>query len=256
MNRQKIRVIALAAVLMGAGAYVWAQRAATTVKPAHTSNAAVKKPANVTQPVKTPVAAPNTRNAAAAASTPAAARTPASSPAATADARSAARAADARLASKVNAKTAATPVAATSAAAALAPAAPLVSWQDTLQKGSYLAEKLRPRLPEGTDALAASGGFRDLQQFVAAAIAAHNLTLDFPELKRRVLTDGKGLAAAIDAMKKVASATIEEQRAEYEARGLIQEAQRQPAPAAKAAVSKADSSGDQPKKPVRAKSGA
>ena len=94
----------------------------------------------------------------------------------------------------------------------------------------------------------AANGFRDLQQFVATATAAHNLKLDFEELKRRVVTDRKGLASAIDAMKKVASATIEEQRAEYEARGLIQEARRQPAPAAPAAGARTAATKEQPKK--------
>ena len=134
-------------------------------------------------------------------------------------------------------------------------AAPVVpgSWQEQLQKGSYLAEKLRARLPEGTEPLVASDGFRDLQQFVATATASHNLKLNFEELKRRVVTDKKGLGSAIDAMRKVASATIEEQRAEYEARGLIQEAKRQPAPPAPAA--KAATPKERSKKPARAQSG-
>jgi hypothetical protein len=134
------------------------------------------------------------------------------------------------------------------------PAVATAPWQDKLQKGAYLSEKLRPRLPENTDLLAASAGFRDLQQFVATVNAAHNLNLSFEELKRRVVTDRKGLASAIDGMKKVASATIEEQRAEYDARGLIQEANRQPAPPPPPPVTKAATK-PQPKKPFRAQSG-
>jgi hypothetical protein len=127
------------------------------------------------------------------------------------------------------------------------------SWQDQLRKGAYLAENLRPRLPEGTDLIVAAAGFRDLQQFVATVTASHNLKLSFDELKRRVVTDRKGLASAIDAMKKVASATIEEQRAEYEARGLIQESTRHPLPAAPAP--KAVSTKEPAKKPIRTRAG-
>lgn len=254
MNRQRIRVIALAALVVAAGAYVWAQRTASTVKPAPTTAAAVKKPGAVTPQAKTPAPAANARAASApvtpAAKGPARAPVAATKPPAAVAAKTPAAPPVASPPAPVSAK----PPVASAVAAAPVPAAPLVtvSWQDQLQKGTYLGEKLKTRLPEGTDLLVASNGFRDLQQFVAAVTAVHNLQLNFDELKRRVVTDGKGLAHAIDAMRKVASATIEEQRAEYEARGLIQEARRHPAPAvpAKAATTK-----PQPKKPARMPSG-
>jgi len=268
MNRQRIRVIALVGLVVAAGAYVWAQRSASTVKPAPTTNAAVKKPGAVTPGAKPTAPAANPGAAAANAKTASAPLVPGSK--GTAPAPGAASTSPATVPAKtpaavpppaaaaVNSKTLppnahGTPAVA-SAPAAPVPAAPVVlaSWQDHLQKGAFLAERLKPRLPEGTDLMVASNGFRDLQQFVAAVTASDNLKLDFEELKRRVVTDGKGLAHAIDAMRKVASATIEEQRAEYEARGLIQEARRHPlppAPAVKTAVK------PQPKKPARTQSG-
>jgi hypothetical protein len=264
MNRQKIRVIALAALVVAAGAYVWAQRGVSTVKPAPTTNAATKKPGAVTPGAKPgvpaakpgapvanakPAGAPVTPAATAAPGTPA--NVPAKTPAAVPPAAAA-----------VNAKAPAAHMTAKPTAASVPPVVPTApveavvpsSWQDQLQKGGFLAERLKPRLPEGTDLLVASTGFRDLQQFVATATASHNLKLNFEELKRRVVTDGKGLAPAIDAMKKVSSSTIEEQRAEYEARGLIQEARRHPAPPAPAP--KAATVKPQPKKPARTQSGA
>jgi hypothetical protein len=265
MNRQKIRVIALAALVVAAGAYVWAQRGVSTVKPAPTTNAATKKPGAVTPGAKpgVPAAKPgapvaNAKPAGAPvtpAATGAAPGTPANVPAKTPAAVPPAAAA-------VNAKAPAANMSAKPTAASVpvdapvVPTAPVVpsSWQDQLQKGAFLAERLKLRLPEGTDLLVASTGFRDLQQFVATATASHNLKLNFEELKRRVITDGKGLAPAIDAMKKVSSSTIEEQRAEYEARGLIQEARRHPAPPAPAP--KAATVKPQPKKPARTRSGA
>jgi hypothetical protein len=245
MNRKNIRVIGLVALVVAAGAYVWAQRSASTVKPAQTSTVAVKKPGAAT-------AAKTTAKSAASAPAPANKKIPNATPAAKGPAPKAA-AVDARMASLVGAKPAAVAPAAPIAAPPVVPAL-AASWRDHLQKGAYLAEKLRPRLPDGADLIVASAGFRDLQQFVSAVTAAHNLNLNFDELKRRVVTDGKGLAPAIDAMKRVASATIEEQRAEYEARGLIQEAKRQPAPPAPAA--KNASTKPQAKKPFRAPSGA
>jgi hypothetical protein len=245
MNRQRIRVIALVALVVAAGAYVWAQRTGSTVKPASTATAAGKKPGAVVPGAKRTAAAANAKAGApvvpaskgtapapvtASKTLGAAPATAAVPPKTTAPVSVATANVPARV-PPAGAKPAAVPPA---AAAPLPTAVPLEAtpWQDQLQKGAYLAEKIRPRLPEGTDLAAAANGFRDLQQFVAAVTAAHNLRVNFDELKRRVVTDKKGLASAIDAMKKVASATIEEQRAEYEARGLIQEAKRQPAPVA------------------------
>jgi hypothetical protein len=263
MNRQRIRVIALAALVVAAGAYVWAQRTGSTVKPAPTANAAVKPGAVKPQAARTAAPVANAKAASApitpAAKGPAPSPVAASKPPAASAAKTPAAPPVASTPAVVNTKmparsVSAKPPAASAVATAPVPAAPLVpvAWQDQLQKGTYLGEKLKTRLPDGTDLLVASNGFRDLQQFVSAVAAAHNLQLNFDELKRRVVTDGKGLAHAIDAMRKVASATIEEQRAEYEARGLIQEAKRHPAPAvpAKAATTKT-----QPKKPARTQSG-
>ena len=255
MNRQKIRMIVLALLLVAGGGYLWLQQSASAVKPAQTNTAkkplvptANKKP---TAAATAPVTAANTvapvSQAKPAAATPVTATsakpTPAPQPL---PAPSAAAAKPAPMPPPV------APVS-TPAPAAVAVPGETASWQDQLQKGAYLAEAIRPRLPQGTDLVTAAAGFRDLQQFVATVTASHNLTLSFDELKRRVVTDRKGLASAIDGMKKVASATIEEQRAEYEARGLIQEAKRHPLPPAPAA--RAVSTKEPAKKPIRTRAG-
>jgi hypothetical protein len=271
MNRQKIRMIVLAVLLVAGGAYLWMQQSASAVKPAQTAKPAANKPLAPTAtkaPAAKPAAAPAPGAAAAAntANKPAAvpqAKAAAPAPAAAAAPVPAAKPAPVPQAHPAVNTASAKPAAASPAAAASAPAAPApapmappveaASWQDHLQKGAYLAERLRTRLPEGTDLVAASAGFSDLQQFAATVNAAHNLKLNFDELKRRVVTDRKGLASAIDAMKKVASATIEEQRAEYEARGLIQEAKRHPLPAAPAP--RTVSTKAPAKKPIRSRAG-
>lgn len=261
MNR-KIRMIVLAVLLVAGGGYLWLQQSATAVKPAQTTNAAAKKPL---APTATKTAAAATKPAPGAtapvnaASKPAPvpqanATAPAAKPAAVPQPQPAASAASAKPAPAAVPASAPAPVTPPAQAALASTPVEEASWHEQLQKGAFLAETVRPRLPEGTDLVMAAAGFRDLQQFVATVNASHNLKLSFDELKRRVVTDRKGLASAIDAMKKVASATIEEQRAEYEARGLIQEAKRHPLPPAPAprAVSTREPAA---KKPIRSRAG-
>jgi hypothetical protein len=121
----------------------------------------------------------------------------------------------------------------TTTAATTLPATPtstvtLTPVQEKLKKNTNLAAKLTSRLPEGTDLMLASAGFRNLGQFVAAVNVSNNLKIPFTELKTKMVTDGLSLGQAIQALKPTTSATIESQRAEYDARGMISESELQP----------------------------
>jgi hypothetical protein len=77
--------------------------------------------------------------------------------------------------------------------------------------------------------MAASAGFKNLGQFVAAVNVSNNLGLSFTQLKTKIVTDGMSLGQAIQAVRPLtASATIEAQRAEYDARGMIAESELTP----------------------------
>jgi len=95
--------------------------------------------------------------------------------------------------------------------------------QAKLQKNANLAAKLKARLPAGTDLMTASGGFRNLGQFVAAVNVWNNLGIPFAQLKAKMVTDGLSLGQAIQALRPASSGTVEAQRAEYDARGMISE---------------------------------
>jgi hypothetical protein len=113
------------------------------------------------------------------------------------------------------------------ASTATTPPAPVSTVQETLKQNTSLAAKVASRLPAGTDLMDASAGFLDLGQFVAAVNVSNNLGLSFADLKTQLMTGKKSLGEAIPAVRKVASGTIEAQRAEYEARGMISESERQ-----------------------------
>jgi len=121
-----------------------------------------------------------------------------------------------------------TAVATTPAATTTTATVALTPVQEKLTKNTNLAAKLTSRLPEGTDLMAASAGFRNLGQFVAAVNVSNNLGLSFTQLKTKMVTDGMSLGQAIQALRPLTSATIEAQRAEYDARGMISESELQP----------------------------
>jgi hypothetical protein len=98
--------------------------------------------------------------------------------------------------------------------------------QQKLQRNTKLADKLETRLPKGTDLMLAAEGFKNLGQFVAAVNVSNNLGLDFAKLKADMLS-GMSLGQAIQEQRKVSSATVEAQRAEYDARVLIAETEQQ-----------------------------
>lgn len=101
--------------------------------------------------------------------------------------------------------------------------------QQKLTKNTNLAAKLTSRLPAGTDLMLAAADFRTLGQFVSAVNVSYNLPgISFTELKTKIITDGMSLGQAIQALRPLSSATIEAQRAEYDARGMISESELQP----------------------------
>jgi hypothetical protein len=93
--------------------------------------------------------------------------------------------------------------------------------QQKLQQNTNLADKLRTRLPDGTNVMDAAAGFRNLGQFVAAVNVSNNLHLDFTELKTHMVDDGMSLGQAIQRTKPTANAETEAHRAETEADVLI-----------------------------------
>jgi hypothetical protein len=106
-----------------------------------------------------------------------------------------------------------------------ATAVPLTAVQLKVQKNTNLASKLQSRLPAGTDLMKAAADFRNLGQFVAAVNVSNNLGIDFVKLKAKMVDDGFSLGQSIQALKPTASGTVEAQRAEYEARGMILDAE-------------------------------
>ena len=94
--------------------------------------------------------------------------------------------------------------------------------QQKLQRNTNLASKLQSRLPAGTDLMAASAGFRNLGQFVAAVNVSNNLGIPFSELKTRMVTDGMSLGQAIqDARPSTTDTTTIVRRAETDADAII-----------------------------------
>jgi hypothetical protein len=96
--------------------------------------------------------------------------------------------------------------------------------QQTLQNNKALVTQIQSRMPTGTDVVKAAAGFKNLNQFVAAVHASKNLNIPFDKLKIKMVDEKKTLSESIKALKPAASATIEAQRADYDARGTIYEA--------------------------------
>ena len=68
--------------------------------------------------------------------------------------------------------------------------------QQTLQRNTDLAEKMRARLPAGTNLMTAAAGFDRLGQFISAVNASHHHDLPFDGLKERILYDGMRVGQA------------------------------------------------------------
>jgi hypothetical protein len=186
-----------------------AQTAAKTTPAAPAPAPAQKETAANTKPAAPAQAAANTKPAAANAK-------PATPPAAPAQTTAAA-------------KTPAAPVEQTTASSEL---------QQSLTNKTLIAQ-LQSRLPAGTDVLKASMGFRNLTQFVSAVHASQNLSIPFDKMRTAMVDEKKSLSNAIRALKPTATATIEAQRADYDARGTIYQAQHPDTPATDAPAKKA-----------------
>jgi hypothetical protein len=115
--------------------------------------------------------------------------------------------------------------------------------QQTLQANKALTAALQSRLPAGTDVVQASMGFRNLPHFVSAVHASQNLSIPFDKMRTAMVDEKKSLSAAIRALKPTATATIEAQRADYEARGTIYHAQQTDTPAADSSAKKTKPAG-------------
>jgi hypothetical protein len=250
MYRTRFIIFGITALFLTTGIAVSAQRGhSSTPKPQHTTAPKIKppapstskatKPAMTTQsktmkttkttvkPVSTPKTTKTTKGSSvklAKTEKPAAAKS-----AATKVAKTEKTAATKVAKAEKTTKTSATAAAATTAAATTTTATvTLTPVQEKLKKNTNLAAKLTSRLPEGTDLMTASAGFRTLGQFVSAVNVAYNLPgISFTELKTKIITDGMSLGQAIQALRPVSSATIEAQRAEYDARGMISESELQ-----------------------------
>jgi hypothetical protein len=87
-----------------------------------------------------------------------------------------------------------------------------------------LAHKLKTLLPEGTDPHAASRGFGELQEFVAAVRAANNLKVLFTDVKQK-MADGsaKELQKAIHELKPDVNPKAEVKKASEQAKQDIKE---------------------------------
>ena len=100
----------------------------------------------------------------------------------------------------------------------------LTAVQQKLQKNTNLTDKLRTRLPQGTDLMKASDGFKNLGQFVAAVnVSSNHPDVKFADLKTRMVDQGMSLGQALQSVKKMSnsSAQTEVQRAETEANEMI-----------------------------------
>jgi hypothetical protein len=97
--------------------------------------------------------------------------------------------------------------------------------QQKLQKNTNLASKVQSRLPAGTDLMKASAGFKNLGQFVAAVNVSNNLGIPFTQLKTKMVDDGMSLGQSIKTLRPESSSTVEANRAEYDARGMILESE-------------------------------
>jgi hypothetical protein len=127
---------------------------------------------------------------------------------------------------------------------------PLSPVQEKLQGSKELMHDVQAKLP-GVDIVSAAAGFRDLQQFVSASHATHNLGLSFDALKAKLLAGKRtSLRQAIQELKPAASAAIEAQRAEYDAMGTISAAEVAAAAAAKPKVAPAKATPAAPVKPA------
>ncbi|MDQ3349816.1 MAG: hypothetical protein M3545_17865 [Acidobacteriota bacterium] len=102
-----------------------------------------------------------------------------------------------------------------------AAAAKLSPVQLRLRRDTRLAQAVLSRLPAGADLMAASAGFGDVGQFVAAVSASRTLEIPFGELRRRMVGDRMPLLLAIQDMRPRSNYRQAARRAEQEAAAMI-----------------------------------
>jgi hypothetical protein len=214
-------VLGFLVLFLAGGLYVATQGRGTGPKPTPTTTAPKAPAAGPRTPTKTPPAK--------ATQPPMKTQHPSASPAST---NTASKPATTKTASAPppkpsptrTEKTEKTPIKATAkTATGTTTTAELTPVQQKLKQNTNLAAKVASRLPQGTDLMAAAAGFKNLGQFVAAANVSSNLHISFTELKDKMMS-GMSLGQAIQAVRPLtASPTVEAQRAEYDARGMIAE---------------------------------
>jgi hypothetical protein len=93
------------------------------------------------------------------------------------------------------------------------------SVSDLLSQNTKLAGTLQGLLPAGTDLTAASSGFKNLGQFVAAVHVSHNLGIPFDQLKTTMIGPPKeSLGQAIHILKPAADSKTESSKATKQAK--------------------------------------
>jgi hypothetical protein len=112
---------------------------------------------------------------------------------------------------------------------------PKMTVSDRLEKNTHLMTQLKGLFPPETDLQLASGGFKNLGQFVAAAHVSKNLGIPFDQLKSRMLgistTAGESgdspvsLGKAIKELRPEADATTEVKKAERQAKEEIKQSE-------------------------------
>jgi hypothetical protein len=81
-----------------------------------------------------------------------------------------------------------------------------------------LLKRLEPFLTDGIRGNIVAGEFQTAEDFAATVHASRNLRVPFMALKQQVVGEGKPLAAAIQAVKPTANASLEADLARSEAR--------------------------------------
>jgi hypothetical protein len=84
-----------------------------------------------------------------------------------------------------------------------------------------LASNLQPLLPAGMTVEAASLGFKNLGQFVAAVHVSRNLDIPFSSLKTEIVTNNHSLGQSIQLLKPGTNGNVEATRAEKAAKADI-----------------------------------
>lgn len=105
-----------------------------------------------------------------------------------------------------------------------------VSTRDPLAHNPALSSRLQPLLPSGANVQAASQGFQNAGQFVAAVHVSRNLNIPFEQLKTRMTgPHEESLGQAIQALRPDIDrkqAKEEAKRAEKQARDDLKEAEK------------------------------